>query len=244
MAAGFHDDEAPLFSQFWLNSELNPTRAALLRQRIDHDKVAGGPTPPLRWREAAHALPPADAAVQADWAPRRSVRRFAPRPLAAQALSDLLWPLAQRADGHRGLASGGGKYPVDLHVIGLAIDGQVPGTACYDPRRHGLVPTGPAPAWPDCQAVLGFECEDPPAAVLVLTARPQATLAKYGERGARFALLEAGSHLGALQAGTARAGLGGVAIGAFQDRALLALIGADPRQTLALLAYAVGHADD
>ena len=128
--------------------------------------------------------------------------------------------------------------------IGLAIDGQVPGTACYDPRRHGLVPTGPAPAWADCQAVLGFECEDPPAAVLVLTARPQATLAKYGERGARFALLEAGSHLGALQAGTARAGLGGVAIGAFQDRALLALIGADPRQTLALLAYAVGHADD
>lgn len=222
------DVGAPCFRAFWRASELNPTRALLMHQRIEED--AALEHEPLRacFSSAARRLPAPDASVVDAWAPRRSVRAFSDRTIELADLSALLWPMARRQDGGRGLASGGGKYPLQVHVIGwrLAREGAVlaPSVQGYDPLSHGLTPIGQAPDWARLKPILGVDM-DRPAAVLVVTAQAGPHVNKYGERGGRFMLLEAGSWLGAWQAQTARMGMGGVVIGAFQDRALLRELG-------------------
>ena len=98
----------------------------------------------------------------------------------------------------------------------------------------------PAPAWNDLAEVLGWS-DSTPAAVLVVTALPEGMVAKYGERGGRFALLEAGSYLGALQWECARASLGSLALGSYDDQRLLQVLQADPDRELAMAVCAVGH---
>lgn len=222
------DAAAPCFGGFWRASELNPTRALLMHQRIEEDAAIEQEPPRPAFASAARALPAPARSVVAAWASRRSVRSFSDRPLEMADLSALLWPMARRADGGRGLASGGGKYPLQVHVMGwcLAEAGRVllPSLRWYDPLAHGLTDIGLAPEWDRVRPILGVDM-DMPAAVFVVTAQVGPHVAKYGERGGRFMLLEAGSWLGAWQAETARMGLGGVVIGAFQDRALLRLLG-------------------
>lgn len=222
------DAAAPCFGGFWRASELNLTRALLMHQRIEEDAAIEHEPPRPVFAAAARALPPPDRSVAAAWASRRSVRSFSDRPLEMADLSALLWPMARRADGGRGLASGGGKYPLQVHVMGwrLSEAGQVlsPSLRWHDPLVHGLTDIGAAPEWARVRPILGVDM-DMPAAVFVVTAQVGPHVAKYGERGGRFMLLEAGSWLGAWQAETARMGLGGVVIGAFQDRALLHQLG-------------------
>ncbi len=219
---------APCFKGFWRASELNPTRALLMHQRIEED--AALEHEPLRacFSSATPPLPEPDASVVGAWAPRRSVRAFSDQAIELADLSALLWPMARRQDGGRGLASGGGKYPLQVHVIGWRVgsEGVVlpPSIQGYDSLSHGLTPIGAAPAWSRLKPILGVDMNEP-AAVLVVTAQAGPHVTKYGERGGRFMLLEAGSWLGAWQAQTARMGLGGLVIGAFQDRALLRELG-------------------
>jgi nitroreductase len=219
---------APCFAGFWRASELNPTRALLMHQRIEEDAALDHEPSRLAFATAARQLPAPDAAVLAAWAARCSVRSFTDRPLELADLSALLWPMARRPDGGRGLASGGAKYPLQVHVLGWRLaDAQramAPTLCWHDPLAHGLSHIAPAPAWDDIKPILGVDM-NMPAAVLVVTAQAGPHVAKYGERGGRFMLLEAGSWLGAWQAETARRGLGGLVIGAFQDRALLHRLG-------------------
>lgn len=237
--SALHDD-APLFWQFWRHSELNTARRALMLERIERDAVQGSDGVRPIWPQAATPLPAPDASVHIPWARRRSERQFAARPLAPKALSNLLWPLSERADGHRQLASGGGKYPLRVYVIGWALEGTPPAVHWYDPQRHGLTRRAAAPSWPDLAEVLGW-ADSTPAAVLVVTALVDGMVAKYGERGGRFALLEAGSYLGALQWECARSGLGSLALGSYDDQRLLHVIHADAERELAMAVCAVGH---
>lgn len=222
------DAAAPSFMGFWRASELNPTRAWRMHQRIEEDAAIEHEAPRPVFAKAPQSLPQPDASVAEAWAARRSVRAFADRAVSLRDLSTLLWPMARRPDGGRGLASGGGKYPLQAHVVSWQLsdaDRPLPPTLCwYDPLAHGLTPIAAAPAWEVMKPIVGVDMNRP-AALMVVTAQLGPHAAKYGERGGRFMLLEAGSWLGAWQAETARLGLGGVVIGAFQDRALLRQLG-------------------
>jgi len=222
------DDDAPCFKQFWRAGELNPTRALLMHEHIEEDAAQTYEPPRLRLPTTARGLPTPNAFVMDAWHSRRSIRAFSSRTLELQALSGLLWPHSRRPDGGRHLASGGGKYPLQIHVAGwrLSHDGHAlePTISWYDPLCHGLTAVRPSPDWAAMSLVLGISMNTP-AAVLVVTAQAGPHTHKYGERGGRFLLLEAGSYLGVWQAETARLGLGGVVIGSYQDRALLRLLG-------------------
>jgi nitroreductase len=202
--------------------------------------VQNQPSTRLRFVQASQPLPTASREVAKSWAARHSVRRFSEHGIGTQQLSNLLWPLSARADGHRPLASGGGKYPLLVHVLGLRIAAEPPFVAWYDPVAHGLTRLPGPLDWTRLASVLGIG-DSMPAAVFVITAMPEGQLRKYGERGGRFALLEAGSYLGALQYETARAGLGGLVIGAFDDRRLLHILGPHARDHLVMSVYAFGH---
>jgi SagB-type dehydrogenase family enzyme len=237
------DDDAPLFRQFWQHSEINPTRGVLLRERIEQDATqAPAPVRP-HWHQRAAPLPQPQAKLVAAWGQRRSVRQFKPQALSSAVLSELLWPFSERANGHRQLASGGAKYPLLVYVVGFQIEGQISTISWYDPVSHGLTPLRASPSWEIFSDILRWS-DSCPAAVVVITARPESMLSKYGERGGRFALLEAGSYLGALQWQCAHAGLGSLPIGSYNDARLLCALGLNCEQELAMAVCAVGHAAD
>ncbi|WP_260986330.1 SagB/ThcOx family dehydrogenase [Bordetella genomosp. 13] len=236
--------DAPLFHLFWRNSELNPARAAVLGQRIARDAAGPAGTPPPRHGQAAWPLPDAPPGQADTWARRASARAFGTRRATLPELGQLLHPLRARPGGQtRLLPSGGAKYPLQAYVALCRLDGpsELSGQiAWYDNERHGLAPVRACPPWPELARALGVDWPDEPAAVVMLVAQAEPMLAKYGERGGRFMLIEAGVQLGALGYQVAQAGWAGCAIGAFHDDALLALLGLRAPRHLAVLAYACG----
>lgn len=235
---------APLFELFWKNSELNASRAQVLGQQIAADAMLPPGTPPPVYNAAAVPLTDAPAAEAAIWARRASGRQFGTAPATLDALGQVLHPLREHAgQATRILPSGGGKYPLHVYLALCRVDGEpaLQGQiAWYDYARHGLTPIRACPSWPDLARALAVDWNDEPAAVAFVIGRPGTMLNKYGERGGRFMLMEAGVYLGALSHQVAARDWAGCAIGSFHDPAVLELLGLDPAGHLAVLAYAFG----
>jgi SagB-type dehydrogenase family enzyme len=142
----------------------------------------------------------------------------------------------------RAAPSGGGLFPLDLLVLPLRCDGLDDAVRRYDPERHVLEATGLRLA-PGALAGAVYQQEIPStAAVFVAVAATFArTRVKYGLRGYRFALLEAGHVVqGALLAATA-AGLRSVPVGGFLDAGLEELLGLDGVRESVVHGFAVGR---
>ena len=133
--------------------------------------------------------------------------------------------------------SGGALYPCDIHVV--------PGAVCgldrpcrYDAREHSLVDYG-VPAGDFRSVETALYPASPPAA-FVISAVLDRTIAKYGPRGYRFALLEAG-HIGQnlILAATAL-GLPSLVYSSYHDAELERWLGFDGINEVALSVILVG----
>ena len=236
--------DAPLFHLFWKNGDLNPSRSRAMGQRIALDATRPGGTPAPTFTAGTTRLPDVPAEVTDAWQHRHSSRAFGTAPATLQDLSHILHPLRTRTEGTtRLLPSGGAKYPIHTYVALCRLKGPAElaqHIAWYDNARHGLVPVCPCPPWPELARTLGVDWTDEPAAVVLMVAHPGQMLAKYGERGGRFLLIEAGVHLGALSHQVAQAGWAGCAIGSYHDDAILTMLGLSAPRHVAVLTYAFG----
>ena len=172
---------------------------------------------------------------------RRSCRDFAPRELDALDLAVLLagaYGITSIDGGvyQRAAPSAGGLYPLEQYLITRA------GIAHYVTRDHALEAVAPAPAPGELTAsCYGQPWAESAAAVIVLAAVFARTQDKYGPRGYRFALLEAGHVAQNICLLAEERGLGAVCLGGFVDSRLNALLRIDGRTEAALYAVAVGH---
>ncbi len=127
----------------------------------------------------------------------------------------------------RPVPSGGALYPLELYVVALAVEGVDPGVLHYDPFRHRLSSLGPLVTAEARAAVVDATLVDRASVLLVVTALFWRSRFKYGARGYRFALLEAGHVVqNAVLASTALE-LSALPLGGFFDRRLDALVRAD-----------------
>lgn len=179
-------------------------------------------------REVVMQLPPTvlDGTVSVERAirQRRTVRRLAPQALALEQLSHLLWAAAgitEEGGFKRAAPSAGALYPMDVYaVIGEGmVAGIEAGTWHYQSAGHrlDLAATG------DRREILARTCLSQmwmaaaPLSV-VITAEYARAAGKYGERGVRYAMIEAG-HIGQNVFLEAEAlGLAAGILGAFDDR--------------------------
>ena len=149
-----------------------------------------------------------------------------------------LGPLAGRRDhgldervALRPWPSAGALYPLELYVIAQRITGLPAGPHHYEVQPHALAQLEDAPAgdgrrhWLVEPAAL-----EAAACALVITARFAATQEKYGERGYRFALLEAGHAAQNLLLLAAAMGLRALPAGGFHEDGLARSLGLDPRE--------------
>lgn len=161
---------------------------------------------------------------------RRTVRAFAQKTLDPDHLSQLLWAasgITGKDHFKRAAPSAGALYPMDVYVLTgqESVAGIQAGNHRYQPREHRLSPV----AGGDMRQQAARACfsqmwmADAPI-ILVITAQYSRITVKYGERGIRYAMIEAG-HIGQnifLQAQAI--GLDAGIVGAFDDRKLISVL--------------------
>ncbi len=158
---------------------------------------------------------------------RRSVRSYSQAPLRMGEISQLLWAAQGITHGSRGrtVPSAGATYPLEIYLIVNRVEGLESGVYHYLPGEHSLEirkvgQFGEALR----KAALGQEMLEEAAVNIVVAAVYGRTTARYGGRGERYVHVEVG-HVGQniyLQAEVL--GLGTVAVGAFHDDQVKALL--------------------
>ena len=177
---------------------------------------------------------------------RRTVRTFGSEPLTLEQWSQLLWAaqgITEERGFKRSAPSAGALYPMDLYgVVGnLSVTGMEAGVYHYEPQGHGLTPVCDGDRRSElARASLSQMWMARAPVNLVITAEYDRVTGKYGKRGIRYAMIEAG-HIGQnifLQAEAL--GLKAGIVGAFVDQQVTKALGV-PDSHAPLLIMPVGH---
>lgn len=168
---------------------------------------------------------------------RETARAFAERPIHLEELAKVLFMAygitRDNVGTHfprpfRAVPSGGALYPLEIYVHATRVHGLAPGLYHYDPEDSTLDVLRERD---DSATIAGFmfqsELARSAAAVVFVSAVFLRTTFKYGDRGYRFVLLEAG-HLAQNAILTARElGLTAAPIGGYLDREVDRYLGFD-----------------
>lgn len=156
---------------------------------------------------------------------RRSVRRYLQDALSDEDLSLLLASasgITDRARGLRSAPSGGACYPLDIYLV----SGQ--GVERYIPEVHALMSIVES----DVRADLArnsynqsFLAQAP--VTVAICADYKRITGRYGQRGIRYAILEAGHVAQNVHLAAEALGCGSVAVGAFDDEGVRETLGVD-----------------
>lgn len=176
-----------------------------------------------------HVLPPAgESALTRLLASRRSCRTYEPRtmPLAtAGALVHAAGGITERvvldegiAFHRRGAPSAGGLFPLDVYAFTQRVDTLPEGVYRYDHLAHSLVEIARGElASQLAPALYAYPFVHAANVVLAFVAQFARTQTKYGPRGYRYILLEAGHCAQDVALRAAELGLGCLCIGGFLD---------------------------
>jgi SagB-type dehydrogenase family enzyme len=186
-------------------------------------------------------------------AARRSGRSFGPGPISLAQLATLLYAAYGRTgqlleapeDGVgpqlRTVPSGGALYPLEVYAFGWRVGSLQRGLYHFDPLRYMLELIR---AGDDREAVLARSVYPEPvstcAVFLAVAAVFWRTRFKYGLRGYRFALMEAGHVVQNVLLAATALGLGAVPLSGFYDRPMDELLGLDGVNESILYAVAAG----
>jgi SagB-type dehydrogenase family enzyme len=156
---------------------------------------------------------------------RRTVRRFASRPLDLGQISQLLWGADGTSDprGLRTSPSAGATYPLDLYlVVGeRGVADLAAGVYHYQVAAHALTPVAPGDARAAvARASLHQSWMTQAPVMVVITGEYRRCTARYGERGVRYTHMEVGNVSQNLFLAAEAQGLGAGIVGAFEDKAL------------------------
>ncbi|HXH87233.1 MAG TPA: SagB/ThcOx family dehydrogenase [Gaiellaceae bacterium] len=193
----------------------------------------------------SHALPeprwPTTTLPQA----LRSRRSLPPAAGSRIDLADLATVLAatnglSEHPGRRHTPSGGALYPLELYAIAREVEGLPAGIYHFDPHTTGLEQLSPEIDDVEECLVDASTAEDS-AAILVVSGVFWRSRFKYGLRGYRFALLEAGHAIqNAVLVATALE-LAALPVGGYYDARIESLLGIDGVNESALYLLALGR---
>lgn len=237
------EQESP-FDLFWQASELDSFNVQAFASGLndyDSDQKELNLAYPL----AANPLPKARSSINRIAQKRRSQREFGKQPLSVKQISRIMSSFKAN-DGleHRSYPSAGATYCTEIYLIPFNLAKPYDkGIYYYDAQQHGLVKVKEkAVKWLDIQPSLNIEVSGIPQAIVLFVSVVDRAVAKYGERGARFALIEAGAAVQQLALQIAASPkLKGVAVGGMYDQQWLQLIGLENRSAKLSLGYLVGQ---
>lgn len=179
--------------------------------------------------------------IEETLATRRSVRRYADRPLTVDHLGQLLWAaqgITQEARGLRTAPSAGALYPLEIHVfIG-------DGVYHYSPQDHTLTLTKPGDQRAALsEAALNQRSVRTNGVVILIAAEYARTTGRYGDRAKRYVDLEVGCVCQNVLLQATALGIVGVPVGAYRD-ADVKRVAALPDEQTPLLLIPLGYRED
>jgi SagB-type dehydrogenase family enzyme len=182
---------------------------------------------------------------------RRSERSFGPGDVTLAELATVLhagYGVTRPATADdpqllRAVPSGGALYPLEVYALLARVQGTEPGLYHFDPVRHVLEARSPAasPFEELREASIYPEIVAGCAATLLVTGMFWRSRFKYGLRGYRFVLLEAGHLAQNVLLVCAALELAAVPLGGFYDRSVDRLLGADGVNESILYAVCLGR---
>lgn len=177
---------------------------------------------------------------------RRSVRNYTKKPLNIQQLSQLLFA-AQGITGEmydkplRSAPSAGALYPIEIYIVVNNVKELSQGIYHYAVRNHELelVKEGDFSS-EITDAGLEQDMLGEADVAFVISAIFDRVRHKYGERGVRYAYIEAGHVSQNIYLQGVSLGLGSVSVGAFFDEKVNQLIGVDGIKEAVIYMHAIG----
>lgn len=189
-----------------LSKEATPLKASVKVDRIEKESIIL-PQPQLK----------SNVSTEEAILNRRSRRLYKEEPVNLGELSQILWA-AQGITGQAGsyklrsAPSAGALYPIELYVV-LA-----QGVYHYLPQPHKLEKIKDGDLRAElAKAALDQWWIEETSCDIVITAVYERTMAKYGQRGIKYAILEAGGVAENIYLQAESLGLGTVSVGAFID---------------------------
>jgi SagB-type dehydrogenase family enzyme len=185
---------------------------------------------------------------------RASVRNMVPCLLTLENVATLLhyaYGVTRDSNGGglpralRAAPSGGGLYPLELYFHSTYIEGLQGGLYHYNPAENNLRLLH---AGDDTrrisEALVHPDIATGASLIILITAVFERTIFKYGDRGYRFLLLEAGHVAQNINLVVNGLGLGCVDIGGFFDRQIDDLLGLDGLTHSTIYRVAIGKKED
>jgi SagB-type dehydrogenase family enzyme len=232
----------PLADLYWENSELNQTTIRSFSRRIEEHSARATRLPPLEFAGPDLPLPLPRDGLFRRMASRSSGRSFHDRPLDARELGSLFAAFARHANGARTFPSAGSTYAIEVYALLFNVRGDLRAAIVhYNPDNHSLSRVGAAPSWSECAERVNLEVVGEPAALFLFVIIPERTTDKYGERGLRFTLLEAGHAAQNLSLRLVEENLVGCEAGGVFDRWFKTVLGLDETSAQIALGFACGH---
>ena len=126
----------------------------------------------------------------------------------------------------RAAPSAGACHPTELHLVPYSVTGLDVGLYGYDWLKHTLWRHASGNPWRQLVvACLGQEFVGDCMALFVITSKIERTLGRYGQRGYRYAIMDAAAVAENLNLTAEALGYGTVWVGAFDDDAVAAILG-------------------
>ena len=154
---------------------------------------------------------------------RRSVRSYTAQDIKPEDIAQLLWSGQGITNKHcfRTAPSGGALYPLDLYLVAKDIKKAdiKAGVYHYIPQTHSLELIKAGDIRKSLQAASLFQnCVANAPISIVITAEYKRITKKYGKRGMRYAVIEAGCVSQNISLQATAIGLATVLVGAFNDK--------------------------
>ncbi len=159
---------------------------------------------------------------------RRSVREFSKDPLELSQIAQLAWATQgiTGAEAHRTAPSAGALYALELYIVAANVNGLPAGIYRYEPSTHEVSSVIESDTRQQLsRAALEQASISQAAAIFALSAVYERISTKYGERGIRYAHMEAGHAAQNLLLQAVALGLGAVLVGAFDDAKVKRILG-------------------
>lgn len=176
-------------------------------------------------------------------AERRTVREFGPVALRLAELAQLAWA-AQGViapSGRRTTPSAGALYPLEVYILAANVQDLAPGVYRYQPSLHRLAAVAEGDRRGElAEAAWGQRWIAQAPVILVIAAVERRTTGKYGQRGVRYAHMEAGHAAQNALLQAAALDLDAALVGAFTDSEVQAVLGL-PRDARPLYLVPVGR---
>lgn len=182
---------------------------------------------------------------------RRTLRQFTGEPLTLTEVERLLYftngitgavPLEGGTLPLRASPSAGALYPIEVYLAALSVDGLEQGIYHYEVEGNALEFVRPGSFGEEIFEITHRqEMVREASACLFMTAMFGRTKHKYGERGYRYVLLDAGHLAQNLYLESTALGLGCATIGGFLDDRANRLIGVDGLEESVLYMAVVGR---